>query len=89
MKKKPESKATEIQTVICLKSRFKSLRDAIKWIRDHDFKVRHKGKAPDTTSTSFRFRQRDPGDFKKGTFRTIELDKGVKAVVGTPKEKEK
>lgn len=78
-------KQTEIQTVILSKSRFKTLADAKKWIKDHNFKVSHKGKQPDETSTSFRFRQRDPGDFQRGSFRTITLDRGVSAVIGRPK----
>lgn len=83
------TKQTEIQTVICSKTRFKTLAAAKKWVRDHDFKTSHEGKPPDETSTSFRFRQRDPGDFQAGSFRTITLDKGVSAVIGRPKQKTK
>lgn len=81
------TKQTEIQTVICSKTRFKTLAAAKRWIRDHNFKVSHEGKKPDETSTSFRFRQRDPGDFQTGSFRTIALDRGVSAVIGKPKKK--
>lgn len=81
------TKQTEIQTVICSKKRFKTLAAAKKWIKDHDFKTSHNGKGPDETSTSYRFRQRDPGDFQSGSFRTITLDKGVSAVIGKPKKK--
>lgn len=43
----------------------------------------------DITNTSIRIRQRDPGDFQKGSFRTIVLDKGkeIKAVIGKLKGK--
>lgn len=42
-----------------------------------------KGGGWDETSTSYRYRVRDPGDFQEGSFRTISLgDSGVKAVVG-------
>lgn len=36
----------------------------------------------DETETSWRFRQRDPGDFVAGSFRTINLGGGVKGVAG-------
>jgi len=78
-------KQTEVQTVIMSKERFPTMASATKWIRDHNFKTRHKGKGPDETSTSFRFRQRDPGDFQSGSFRTIRLTDGVSAVIGVPK----
>lgn len=70
------------QTLILSKKTFKTLAAASKWIRDHGFKVRHEGKPPDETSTSFRFRQRDPGAFQAGTFRTIQVREGVSMVVG-------
>lgn len=42
-----------------------------------------KGGGWDETSTSYRYRVRDPEDFQEGSFRTIALgDSGVKAVVG-------
>lgn len=42
-----------------------------------------KGGGWDETSTSYRYRVRDPEDFQEGSFRTISLgDSGVKAVVG-------
>lgn len=40
----------------------------------------------DETSTSYRYRVRDPDDFEEESFRTISLgDSGVKAVIGRPK----
>jgi DNA adenine methylase len=77
--------ATEVQTVILSKDKFKTLADARKWVKEHDFKTEHGGKGPDETEDSWRFRQRDPGDFKDGSFRTIALTDGVKAVIGRPK----
>ena len=73
-------KATEIQTLIFDKKVF-SREEAIQWAKDHDFK----SSSVDETSTSFRLRQRDPGDFREGSFRTIEITTGVKAVIGVPK----
>jgi len=78
-------KATTVQSVICSKQRFTSLDGAKQWIKAHNFKVEHNGKPPDETSTSYRFRQRDPGDFQPGSMRTITFTDGVKAVVGTLK----
>jgi hypothetical protein len=74
------------QSVICFKTRFKSLAAAKRWIKDHGFKLTHRGKAADETSTSYRFRQRDPGDFKDGTLRTVRIDRGVCLVVGKLKK---
>jgi len=76
---------TTVQTLILSKDKFKTLDQAKAWIKEHGFKVEHKGKAPDETETSYRFRQMDPGLFKPNTFRTITLTEGVKAVVGIVK----
>lgn len=83
-----QKQATTLQSLILSKDKFKTLAAAKKWIKDHEFKVRHKGKEPDETSTSFRFRQRDPGEFIEGSFRTIAFEgaDGVKAVIGKLKE---
>ena len=81
-----------VQTIICSKDRFKTVGAAIRWVREHGFKVPsggvNKGKVPvakpgiDETSTSWRFRQRPPSDFQAGSMRTIRLTEGVSAVVG-------
>jgi cation transport regulator len=46
-------------------------------------------KEPDVTDGYIRFRQREPSEFKKGSFRTITLSekKGIKAVIGVLKGK--
>jgi 2'-5' RNA ligase len=72
--------STEVQTIIFDKDVF-SLDEARKWLSDNGFKT----PAVDETEDSYRFRQREPGDFREGSFRTITLRKGVKAVVGIPK----
>jgi len=77
--------ATEVQTLIFDKDKF-SRSEAVKWAKDHDFKV-EKNPGVDETETSFRIRQRDPDAFKPGSFRTISLAPGVKAVIGRPKKK--
>ena len=76
--KQAKRPSTTVQTIICSKARFKSRAAAAKWVRDHGF---HTTKV-DETSTSYRFRQREPGAFTKGSLRTITLTNGVKAVIG-------
>jgi hypothetical protein len=55
---------------------------AKEWANDHDFK----SEDVDETDDSIRLRQRNPDDFKEGSFRTIEVDDGIKAVIGKLKE---
>jgi ATP-dependent protease ClpP protease subunit len=75
---KPEAKKpTTVQTLIFDKEVFKSADSVKPWCKKHDFKT-----GIDETDDSYRVRQRDPGDFDKGSFRTITFTKGVKAVVG-------
>ena len=71
-----------VQTLILSKDSFRTMDAARRWVKSHGFKSGHRGKSPDETSSSFRFRQRDPGDFKKGSFRTFSMTTGVKAVAG-------
>jgi hypothetical protein len=76
-----------IQTLILSKERFKTLTDAKKWVKDHHFKVPGQKlnvlkPEIDETNTSYRFRQRPPSDFVQGSFRTISVTNGVKAVIG-------
>ena|GEM_PF-3128717 len=78
------AKQTEIQTLILSKERFETREEATRWVRDHDFRV--KQGAPDETEDSWRYRQREPSEFQAGSFRTITLTEGVKAVIGRPKE---
>ncbi|MCE5281958.1 MAG: hypothetical protein LLG93_07625 [Deltaproteobacteria bacterium] len=76
-----ERKASEIQTIILSKSAFRDSKAARAWARDHDF-----GSAKiDETGESFRLRQREPSEFSDRSFRTIDIAKGVKAVIGRPK----
>lgn len=71
---------TTIQTLIFDKKNF-DLKAATKWARDNNFKVTK----TDETGTSFRIRQKNPGEFKPKSFRTITLRAGIKAVIGRPK----
>jgi hypothetical protein len=72
-------KRTEVQSVICAKSKFDSAEAAAKWCREHDFKGSVEG--VDETEESYRFRQFDPGACQEDSHRTIELTEGVKAVI--------
>ncbi len=83
---------TEIQTLIFPKSHWKSVADVKKWAKDHGFHTRK----VDETGNSWRLRQRDPGEFIAGSFRTICLrgaprnqptdpSCSIKAVIGRPK----
>ena len=71
---------TKIQTLIFDKAHFTEA-EAKAWAEKHDFKSGD----VDETEHSFRLRQREPSEFQKGSFRTITLTDGVKAVIGRPK----
>lgn len=66
-----------VQTLIFSKNRF-TRAQAVKWARDHGFKA----SKVDETEQSFRLRQAEPSAFQAGTFRTIELTAGIRAVIG-------
>jgi len=76
-----------IQTLILSKEEFNSLNAATAWVRAHDFKVMFQDKRPDETENSYRFRQRDPGTFEQGSFRTFRITDGVQATGGRLKRK--
>jgi hypothetical protein len=69
-----------VQTLIFDKASF-SAEDAVRWARNHDFRA----DKVDTAENSVRLRQKDPGRFKEGTLRTIDITDGIKAVVGVMK----
>ncbi len=85
--KKATKKATKqqdpasVQTLIFSKDRFKTAAAARAWAKENGFK----SNKVDETETSFRLRQKEPGTFQEGSFRTITLTDGVKAVVGRAK----
>jgi hypothetical protein len=78
-----ETKAdsTTVQSLIFDKKKF-TVEQAKKWAKDHDFRNDKVDETPD----SIRLRQKDPADFIEGSFRTIELTDGVKAVIGRLKD---
>jgi len=75
--KTPEG--TKIQTLIFSKDAFTE-KSAKGWAEKNDFKYG----SVDEKDLSFRLRQHNPDDFKKDTFRTIDITDGVKAVIGCP-----
>lgn len=74
---------SEIQSVLIPKDKFKSKKDAMKWIKRHkQFEI----KKIDETKNMYRFRQKRPSLYEE--FRTIELDPklGIKAVLGLKRQ---
>ena len=69
-------KPMTLQTILILKDVYE-LDEAKSWLKDHDYKI-----DVDETESTYRFRQRDPGDFKPGSFRTVDIAKGIKFVLG-------
>ena len=84
--KKPSKPPMVIQTLIFEKADGWTEAKAVKWAKDHDYET-----GVDETSTSFRLRQRDPGDFAASSLKTVELPNsgGVKAIMGHVKEGER
>lgn len=72
------SSSTTIQTLIFDKSVFETEAEAREWASDHGF---HSSKV-DETNESFRLRQLNPSQFEENSFRTIEIRRGIKAVIG-------
>ena len=62
-----------------------SERAARKWATDHGFVARKIDISP--TTGSLRMRQREPSDFERGSFRTIQLSDTaqIRAVIGCPR----
>jgi hypothetical protein len=81
---KEDADPTTIQSLIFDKEKFTEA-EAKAWAKDHDFK----NSDVDVTTDSIRLRQKDPGAFKDGSFRTIPLKTGVKAVIGKLKDTKK
>ena len=73
-------KSTTVQTLIFDKSKF-TLEQVKQWIKDHDYII-ESNPGIDETETSFRVRQKSPGEFIEGSFRTIDITDGIKAVIG-------
>jgi hypothetical protein len=72
-----EKESMVTQSIIFKKDKF-SISEAKKWLSKNNYK----SSKVDTTDQYHRFRQRDPGDFKEGSFRTVKLTEGVSAIMG-------
>ena len=71
------------QTLIFETKYFRNKRKVKNWIKKNGFKILKYKKHPiQKYDKTYRVRQREPSRFKKETFRTIKLRKGVKMVVG-------
>ena len=71
----------EIQTLLFPRGQF-TPRQAISWARSHNFRA----SKIHATDQYLRVRHRNPNDFQPGSFRTIDLDGDVRAVVGCPRK---
>lgn len=74
---------TIIQTLIFDKEVFKDKDEVREWVDQHGFVVH---KEIEDNEKAFRVRQVDPSEFQEDSFKTIEIRRGVKAVVGKIKE---
>lgn len=73
--------STEVQTLIFDKGKYPTPETCAEWAKAHGYK----SYTARETEDSIRLRQRDDDAFVSGSFRTIELKDGVKAVVGNPR----
>lgn len=69
---------TKIQTLIFDKNVFTKAK-ATAWAKKHQFNY-----SVDEKENTYRMRQIEPSEFDKDTFRTIDLTKGVQAVIACP-----
>lgn len=74
-------KGSKVQSILMNLNAFKSIKDARKWLKKNGYKYSN----VDASDKYWRFRQESPSKFKKGSFRTKELTKDIKIVVGIPK----
>ncbi len=65
---------TTVQSIIFSPKSEWTASDCQQWLKDHDLKAPE----ADETEDSYRFRQRDPGDFEEDSFRTINFKGGKK-----------
>jgi hypothetical protein len=72
---------TEVQSLLFDKAAV-PVGKAKSWAKHHGF---HYGRTEKGEGDMLRLRQRDPSDYVPGSFRTISLTDGVKAVIGLPK----
>ncbi len=74
----PPYDSTKVQSLLLDKSEFRDADAAEDWVFGNDFR-------PDMMTESadyYRFRIKQPGQFRKKSYRTIELSPRVKAIIG-------
>ena len=82
------SKNLKIQSLVFDKKTYSSKRKVNDWVKKNNFKIDNRLKNPIMKfDKTFRVRQRNPDWFRKDTFRTVSLGKGVKGVYGFLKQK--
>lgn len=72
---------TQVQTLLFDRRVFNTAQEAQRWARGHGYK----STKVDVNINTYRLRQKLPSSFTRGSFRTIELTSGVKAVIGCPR----
>lgn len=77
-----EKKSTHLQSILFDVNKW-TLKKALKWFKDHNFKL-PEGKLPHTTSKYHRLRVQHP-QYNKYFYRTKELGNGIYTIVGIPK----
>lgn len=71
---------TRVQSVIMDKEKF-TKREAIRWAKKHKLKSE-----ADEGVTVWRFRQHEPSEFQKGTFKSKKIKPGINLLLAKPKE---
>lgn len=75
------------QTIIFDKTKFPSRKLVKNWIIGHNFKLcKYKKQPIESKDNTWRVRQRDPKYFNKYSFKTKELRKGIKIIIGRLKQ---
>lgn len=72
---------TVVQSIVFDRKDFNVI-SAKKWLKENDFKY---GKS-DIKKSTIRFRQEDPSNFKKASFRNKPITKSIMLVIGCPKQ---
>jgi hypothetical protein len=67
------------QSVLIPRDKF-TYRQAVNWIRSHDYMVTYRGKPVDKTEKYWRFRQKDPS--KKYRYRSHKLPNDIILILG-------
>lgn len=75
---------TKVQSLVFNRGSFTTA-EAKSWAKSHGYR----STGVEVGDASIRIRQYNPEDFKSGSFRTISLASGIKAVVGKPTKVEK